>query len=325
MVAFRMLPPPRRARQFTQSSHDKGAPHFQRLPVRRSAAAAGPVAMRLLTLKTVLVGVERDDESLAAIQAGAALAAAAGGALHVVHVTDDTAVTEETLARSVLHGIDARVHVVAGNAADSIRAVADRLRADVIVLGPHRGGGRTGGRSRLGSTALGVVTNAAAPCLVVAQALGLPLRRVLVPVDLSDTSRGALLVALSWASALRPSGESDSTTLTALYVSATRKSVTAGADRVRALEREVAAVRDSGGSWAGVDVQRDAVFGADTAATIAGYATEHGTDLVVLGTRGLGLDPIGRLGSVAAETSLLLRVPLLLVPPAVWLTHARSS
>ena len=280
--------------------------------------------MRLLTLKTVLVAVARDGTSLAGLRAGAALAAVAGATLHVVHVTDDRGVTPETLAQSTLHGVDARVHIVPGVAAASIRAVADLLKTDVIVLGPHRGGAHAGRGSALGTTALGVVTNATAPCLVVSQTLDLPLRRVLVPVDLSETSRGALLVALSWASALRGNGEHAPTTLTVLYVGTDRESVAVGGDRARALEQQVAEIRDIGGSWAGVDVQHTAVVGTDTSATIARYATEHGAGLVVLGTRGLGIDPIGRVGSVADETIRLVHLPLLLVPPAMWLTHAPS-
>jgi nucleotide-binding universal stress UspA family protein len=279
--------------------------------------------MRLLTLKTVLVAVARDGTSDAAVRAGAALAAATGAALHVVHVTDERDVTPETLVPT-LDGVEARAHIVPGDAAYSIRSLASRLKADVIVLGPHRGGADADGGAALGTTALGVVTNAAAPCLVVSQALELPLRRVLVPVDLSDTSRGALLVALSWASALRPTGEQTATTLTALYIGPNPESVAAGAGLVRELEHQVAELRDVGGSWAGVDVRHTAIVGTDTSATIARYATEHGADLVVLGTRGLGLDPIGRVGSIAAEAIRLVRVPLLLVPPAIWLTHARS-
>jgi len=239
-------------------------------------------------------------------------------------VTDDRAVTPATLAQSTLHGVDARVHIVPGVAAASIRAVADLLKPDVIVLGPHRGGAHADRGSALGTTALGVVTNATAPCLVVSQTLDLPLRRVLVPVDLSETSRGALLVALSWASALRTKGEHAPTTLTALYVGTNGESVAVGSASARALEQQVAEIRDIGGSWAGVDIRHTAVVGTDTSATIARYATEHGAGLVVLGTRGLGLDPIGRVGSVAGETIRLVHLPLLLVPPAVWLAHARS-
>jgi K+-sensing histidine kinase KdpD len=69
--------------------------------------------MRLLTLKTVLVAVARDGTSVAAIRAGAALTAATGAALHVVHVTDERDVTPGTLAPT-LDGVEARVHVVPG-------------------------------------------------------------------------------------------------------------------------------------------------------------------------------------------------------------------
>jgi nucleotide-binding universal stress UspA family protein len=278
--------------------------------------------MRLLTLKTVLVAVAGDDASRAGLQAAATLAASAGAALHAVHVTDDPAVTPETLAQSALDGIDARVHIVSGSVGNAIRSTADRVQADVIVLGPHRGDTRAGRGSALGTTALAVVTNASAPCLVVSQRLDLPLRRVLVPVDLSDTSKGALLVALSWASALRAEGEDAGTILTALFVGPDDRSVAAGANRVRALEQQIAELRDAGGSWAGVDIQHAAVVGTDTSATIARYATEHDAGLVVLGTRGLGLDPIGRVGSVAGDTIKRVDLPILLVPPAMWLAHA---
>jgi K+-sensing histidine kinase KdpD len=96
---------------------------------RRCQAAARLVEMRLLTLKTILVAVARDDVTRAAIQAGAALASSAGATLHVIHVSSDPSVTLETLAASILDGVDACVHVVAGDAAESIRSSADRLRA----------------------------------------------------------------------------------------------------------------------------------------------------------------------------------------------------
>jgi nucleotide-binding universal stress UspA family protein len=278
--------------------------------------------MHLLTLKTILVAVAGDDASRAGVRAGATLAASAGAALHAVHVTDDPAVTSETFAQSTLHGIDARIHIVRGSVSNSIRSIADRLKADVIVLGPHRGGTHAVREQALGATALAVVTNASAPCLIVSQTLELPLRRVLAPVDLSDTSKGALLVALSWASALRPQREDARPLLTALYVGSDERAVAANASRVRALEQQVAELRDVGGRWAGVDIEHTTVVGTDTPTAIAQYATEHDAGLVVLGTRGLGLDPIGRVGSVAGDTIKRVDLPVLLVPPAMWLAHA---
>jgi nucleotide-binding universal stress UspA family protein len=278
--------------------------------------------MRLLTLNTVLVAVADDDASRAGVRAAAALAKSAGAALHAVHVTDDSAVTPETVTKSALDGVDARLHIVPGSVGNSIRALADRLQADVIVLGPHRGDAHAGRDGALGATALAVVTNASAPCLIVSHSIELPLHKLLAPVDLSDTSKGALLVALSWASALRPQRENARTTLTALYVGPDDKSVAADAYRVRALEQQVAELRDAAGRWAGVDIEYATAVGTDAPAAIAQYAAEHDAGLVVLGTRGLGLDPIGRVGSVAGDTIRRVRQPVLLVPPAMWLAHA---
>lgn len=281
--------------------------------------------MRLLALKTILVATDGDDTSLLGVRAAVGLAAAAGASLHVVHVAAaDASGAPDVLDRS-LRNIDAKMHVLSGEPADAIRALADRLRADVIVLGPHRGRPRPASERSLGSTALAVVTNATAPCLVIAGTLPLPLQHVLVPVDMSDTARGALLVGLSWASGLRHGNEKSATRLTGLYVGTTNESVASGADRVRRLEDELARLRLTGGSWAGVEVESAAVQGDDTATTIAECSVQREADLIVIGTRGLGLDAVGRLGSVAGDVIRLLPVPVLLVPPAVWLAHANSA
>lgn len=280
--------------------------------------------MRLLALKTILVAAETDETSLLGIRAAADLAAAAGASLHVVHVAAaDTSGALDALERS-MRGIDAKMHVLSGEPVDAIRALADRLSADVIVLGPHRSGPRGAGERRLGSTALAVVTNATAPCLVIAGTLPLPLHHVLVPVDMSDTARGALLVGLTWASGLRQGNEKSITRLTGLHVGNSMAD-SSGADRVRWLEEELARLRQTGGSWAGVDVESAAVQGEDAATTIADYSVQRKADLIVIGTRGLGLDAVGRLGSVAGDVIRLLPVPVLLVPPAVWLAHAKSA
>jgi nucleotide-binding universal stress UspA family protein len=62
----------------------------------------------------------------------------------------------------------------------------------------------------------------------------------------------------------------------------------------------------------------------DVVGAIAGHASEHSSDLVVLGTRGLGLDAVGRLGSVSLGVTNRIAIPVLLVPPAVWISYAKS-
>jgi nucleotide-binding universal stress UspA family protein len=148
------------------------------------------------------------------------------------------------------------------------------------------------------------------------------LNRVVVPIDLSDTARGALLVALSWASALRARDGSD-ITLTALHVMA--GPLRGSAPTPRTIEQELAAVRDAARSWAGVTVGGETIVEPNIAQGIARYIADHAGDLVVIGTRGLGLDAVGRLGSVAASVACQLEVPALLVPPAVWMAHGGTS
>jgi nucleotide-binding universal stress UspA family protein len=296
--------------------------------------------MNLLRLKTVVAAIDRDDASLVILGAAQTLARAAGARLHVVHATPPHAVAEaspgaspdvlphavegqtiETLLdRANVRSDHAQVHVSAGEPAHVIRLIADRLRADVIVLGPHREG--RGAERQLGGTALAIATASWAPCLIVKRAIRLPLQRVLVPVDLSDTARGALTVALSWASALRaadaPAGSAPSTALTAMHVeppAATSRGHGTGASK---LDDELNQMRRDAGDWASVAIDAITIANTDVAGAIAERAREEHADLVVLGTRGQGLDAVGRLGSVSAAVIHDLEAPVLLVPPAVW-------
>ena len=271
--------------------------------------------MRLLTLRTILVATDFEDGSRAALTTARALAEAADAKVHVVHVASDQTATDSKLHSLIDEvGLDAHRHIRSGDAAHAINLLSDEIRADAILLGPHRARGRADGRSALGSTAMAVVTNAAVPCLVVTQPLRIPLGRTVVAVDLSDSARGTLAVALTWTSALRGRDASPDTVLTALHVSRT-----ALADaRKRELDQLFAGVRDEAGSWAGATIESVTEDSENTADGIARYARAHGADLVVLGTRGLGQDRVGRLGSVASDVMQLVETPVLLVPPSVW-------
>lgn len=277
--------------------------------------------MRLLALQTVLAAVDIDGSSRPALTSARDLAAAAGAELHVLYVAPTHSSVEglEREAREAGIAHDrAHMWVVAGDPAHEINIMADRLGADVIVLGPHRDQKRRdGGRPRgLSSTALAVVTNASVPCLVVRQELHLPLDHVVVGIDFSDSDRGTLAVALSWASALR-SRASERTELTAIHV--TPASAGASGDgKAGALERALAPVRRKAGDWSGVTLRSEATTADDAATGIADYAGAHAAALVTLGTRGLGLDATGRLGSVASEVIHRTDAPVLLVPPAMW-------
>lgn len=291
--------------------------------------------MQLLTLRTVLVATDLDSGSVAAIETGRRLADAAGAALHVVHVGGDASGSAardavDAFLRSSGISPDARhVHLLDGDPSHAIRLLADRIAADVIVLGPHRERPGASGGPPLGSTALAVVTDSFAPCLVARAPLHMPLGRVLVAVDLSDTARGALVAGLSWASALRapPSGvgRGATTTMMVLHVERANRLPTSSlhsSEPATGIEAEVRRIRAEAGQWANVSIEDFTLSGDDTARTIAEAAARHEADLVVLGTRGLGLDRTGRLGSVSAAVVRRTMVPVLLVPPAVWLSHS---
>src|SRR5690348_6406028 len=294
--------------------------------------------MQLLRLNVVLAAIDDDDASVMIVRGANELAAAANARLHVVHVAPSSAASDpagraqaaeresairHAVKRAGLEVSDVSLHLPMGDAAHVIRTIADWIRADVIVLGAHRQ--RADGRE-IGSTALRVVTHSWAPCLVLSRPIRLPLERVLAPIDLSDASRGALIVALSWASALRGAGavtgatSGDAVSLTALYVDRS-DAAPSGALTNRALEDAVDRLRDDAGGWASVAIHAHTTFDAHVPNAIAEYAIEHHSDLVVLGTRGVGLDDVGRLGSVSLEVSRRLDIPLLLVPPAMWSTH----
>jgi nucleotide-binding universal stress UspA family protein len=292
--------------------------------------------MKLLHLKVVLAAIDTDETSLQTLHAARELASTAGASLHVVHATAAVGPAEGSArAAGTEHanalrrtferaGLTSNVplDVVVGEPAHVIRSVADRIRADVIVLGKHRDRQPPG--QGIGSTALAVVTNSWVPCLVLSRPMRLPLARVLVPVDLSTPSRGALVVALSWGSALR-GPQTKSPTGEGLRLTALRIEGAAGTASREALEKEVDQLRREAGTWAGVQVDGEVVVGRDVPHAIAAYANEHQSDLVVLGTRGLGSGAVGRVGSVALGVGRKLDVPVLLVPPAVWEHYSATA
>jgi len=293
--------------------------------------------MKLLKLNVVLAAIDRDDMSSAVLQGAHELAVAAGARLHVINVVrpeDERRVTrngdidadlERLLQQAGVSASEVAIHVLAGDPAPEIRSLATTVGADVIVLGRLHDRGR---KEPLGGTAMRVVTNSVAPCLVLSGTMVLPLERVLVPVDLSETARGALVLALSWASALRGAEKSagstahESAKLTALLIDQDGR---AGGNASTSLDDELQRLRRDAGTWASVAVDGVTVRRDDVAASIAAYAGDHQADLIVMGTRGLGADAERRLGSVSERVMKQVNVPILLVPPAVWSSDSNRN
>lgn len=283
--------------------------------------------MRLLTLRTVLVATDHSPASDAALETARRLVEASGAALHVTHVTVPGAPAE---ARGHRHSSDValeqaapavrqqRHHMLIGDPAAQISGLANRLGADLIVLGRHADAGRHRPGEKLGSTAYAVITTSAAPCLVVRQTLDLPLQRALVATDFSEAARGALLVALSWTSALRSrASDHEQPRLLAFHV-ATGGSATRARSDQRTLDLELESLRRSAGGWAGVEVRGVTRTASDPAKCIVDCAQQDAVELIVMGTR--ALQPTGdlALGSVSDAVVREVDIPVLLVPPIVW-------
>ena len=271
--------------------------------------------MRLLTVKSVLVATDLDASSPSALRTAARLATLAGARLHLVHVADRPAIGDEARLRELFEktapdapGLES-AQVVHGMPPEAILKRAAGVDADVVILGPHRGGtGQTGG---LGSTAASIVRTAACPCLVTATELRLPLERVVAAIDLSEASSGVLSVALTWASALRP--RDGKARLTALHVASNP-----GEDTVQRVREEVQRARARARGASFVEIDERLGPGSEPAEEILRGAASESADLLVVGTRRAD-QPAPGLGSVSAAIARATPCPLLLVPPATWM------
>lgn len=270
--------------------------------------------MRLLTLKSILVATSLDETSLPALRTAARLAPLAGARLHLLYVAeapDPEAPTRlrEFFRRAVPGAPEPdTVRVVDGSPGDAIVRYAGMADTDVAILGPHRGAGA--GRE-MGSTAARVVRTAPCPCLVAATELRLPLERIVAPIDLSEAAGGALSVALSWASALRPPGEKAH--LTALHLAPPPASPTLA----REVHGEVRRARARAGGASQVEIHERIGHESDPVEGILHAAVTERADLLVLGVRGAGGSASG-LGSVSAAVARATPCPLLMVPPVIW-------
>ena len=274
--------------------------------------------MRLLRLSSILVATDLGETSMPALRTAGHLARLADGRIHLLHARD-TAIGEGTVRlREQLRVADpsapdaASVYVSKGDPARAILARAAEVDADVIILGPHRRGVDAGEEvGELGSTASSVVGRAACPCLVAATDLRLPLNRIVAPIDLSEIADGALAVAVSWASALRPRGATVG--LAVLHVAQDTDMSAAGNSVRAAIEK----ARSLAGGAGHVGFREVVHQDADVVTAILRAADADAADLIVMGTRGEAGVAAG-LGSVSAAVAKQTTLPLLLVPPARW-------
>jgi nucleotide-binding universal stress UspA family protein len=198
----------------------------------------------------------------------------------------------------------------------AIEARVAEVSADLVVVGPHRGG--PAGARFLGTTADRVIRTANVPTLVVRAPLAFPLRRIGVPTDLSPPAAGALDAALALAAeygdAAGPGPE-----IRVFYVgwSVSRADGPAIWEKQLSgsLDAQVeAAVARVGGRP--LHIRTEVVWGIAPGDSIADHARAEQMDLLVLGTHGQGGLRRLLVGSVASGVASQAHCPVLLVPPS---------
>jgi nucleotide-binding universal stress UspA family protein len=297
-----------------------------------------------LKIRSILVASDLSDTADRVVGDAAAIAAVIGADLHVVTVVEpsylpavypamgETAVEMHRRIQETRQGIDAQIERVLPEhfavasryvAYDSpYRAIlnrADEIKADLVVIGPHRP--RPFGARLLGKTADRLVRSLSVPCLVLRGHVTLPLARVLVPTDLSPASRVALDTAIDWAVALRREDTSGAATkLRVVHVapwflggeSLPNQRLSMG----DVLHSEVdAAVERAGGDLL-LDVEEEVIWGDAPADDILQAAIAPVTDLIVIGTHGNGAIARALIGSVSSAVVRDAECPVLLVPPS---------
>jgi nucleotide-binding universal stress UspA family protein len=302
--------------------------------------------MRDFIGRSILAATDLTRESDPVLRTAAAIASRSGATLHVIHAFDIPRTpyveapaaaftfqrrlddSEAELRRQVDRCVPADV-VVGSRVVDiytAHRAILDRaeaVEASLVVVGPHTRGALDFGF--LGTTADRVIRASDVPVLVAHGVVALPLRRVLVPLDLSERARGALDVALGWAAGL---GAHDaSPPLPAVEVEIlhvvprmpgmadppfARAAVEPGlnADVARAM-RDVPCADE-------LDVTEEIVWGERPDREIVRRAAEGRAGLVVMATHGYGAVKRALIGGVASAVTRDAPCPVLLVPPSLW-------
>jgi nucleotide-binding universal stress UspA family protein len=200
--------------------------------------------------------------------------------------------------------IDIRPKLGLGRPADHLLDVAERVSADLVVVGTHR----TRGLARLASVSEAVLHHGRTSVLLVpgptgAKEVDVPeLRRVLVAVDLSPSSAHAVAHGLALARAVR--GELHLLHVVELEEPATSQAVALAA-KMRALVPEPAEV----------PVRTEVTHAREPAEAILEVAERLGADVVCIAPHARSTMERLDLGSVAERVVRSCRRPVLVVHP----------
>lgn len=207
--------------------------------------------------------------------------------------------------RTSLEGLE--LHVRSGHPAHMILERARETRADLIVIGPHK----KRGWLDLGSTARGVLAHASYGVWV-QPAAATPVRRILVPLDLSPDSLRALAVARDLALRFGARVTAIQVFVPPVFGGAVpdTEAVDLGsvAEHLQRAERLQFETAMGSFDWRGVQHETRFEQG-DPSHVVHGLEDEH--DLVVMGTHGRTGLSAALLGGVAYAVLRSARIPVL--------------
>ncbi|MDT8342432.1 MAG: universal stress protein [Longimicrobiales bacterium] len=299
--------------------------------------------MSVPRMERILAGVDLPpaDREDPVLSAAVRLAQILPAELHLVHAVEAGPMEPPLLptvtqrleeARTAVSGYLDRVlpddlpgvvrHVELGRAHRVLAERAREVGADLLVLGPHRGFGPSGPLKGLGTTTDRLVRTLDVPVWVVREALELPVRRLLVPVDFEPCAEAAVDVAVELAHLLGPGRDEAGAAPAEIELLHVAWPAELEADPEMAerellprLERQGAGAAERTGVTEGVSFRAHVVGATDIARGVLERAAETPTGVVVLGTHGRGALGRALLGSVAAVVAREAPCSVVLVPP----------
>jgi universal stress protein E len=279
----------------------------------------------------ILAATDFSTRSNRAIRQAGLLAQAQDAQLHLLHVVDDDqpeelvgmerreaerVLTEQMSSMSELRGVQCRPMVVTGDPFDGILRTAADTRANLVVMGSHR-------KQFLldifvGTTIERVIRKGSLPVLMVNNEAQRHYEKVVVPLDMSESSVDSLRVAHSTGLIV----DQRATLLHAFWPVAEGKMFSVASDQATMdeyLASERRRVMDelatfliandlSVGDWS-IRVETGGAM-----EVISRAVTEMGPDLLVMGTHGRSGLLRTLIGSVTEEALRSLNVDILAVP-----------
>lgn len=292
-------------------------------------------------IDTVLIGTSLSEMSDDVVRAGLNVARSSGARVCLVHAflphwaynggpylsesfIQETLEVERSLAEKNLReqadrlGIRAeeivRLIVAYGPPHRVVMDAAEEVSADLLVVGSTE----SPQLSKLfGSTADRVIRKANRPVLMVRGPLRSPLRRVLLPVDLSPVSAAAFRRGLSVLTWIAPDLD---TRFEAVFVASPRDRGLMLEERGTALPADMAEQSDlerfvaRNAAWCGREIETRLLYG-EVEEEIRNFASGWNADLIVVGTHGRGGFERFLLGSVAADVVRRGPASVLVIPP----------